>query len=221
MGIESLSRLRSPLASSTTADVVRSDDLRLVPDTRVHGGTEWDQQVYGDLISNSYRDDAFASHAMSASIRTYIIMLGRLPAGEAAAGVRLARITAPAGTGAGLTAGLYASASLTSTSWAQVGANFAVSIAGTGVISTPFAVAADPTVNRWLMLQLVLVGSSISTYPVWAATPVAALPALASQVGTTLVSGLSSATTVPAATLNPSTAAGWTVSAQKPWAALY
>lgn len=188
--------------------------------TRVTG-SDFDRQVYGDLISNGHRDDAAATWAQTNTLRTFLVLLGRLPAGEPIAGFRMGRIVAAAGTVPALTCALFSSTALGATSWARAGAgNVTMAATGTGIISTPLAVAAQAS-DLWYVLQVVLSGS-ITTYPSWASSP--AVPAAAAALvtpgtGSTTVSGTSSSVTAPGATINPTT--GWTALGQKPWAALY
>lgn len=187
---------------------------------RVSGGGNYDREMYGDLVSTGHRDDVAGTQAMSASIRTYMILLGRLPAGEAVTGVRLARTVAPAGTSVTLTGALYGSAIRTATPYTRLGAgNFTVTTAGTGVLSTAVAVTAAAE-DRWIALQLVLAGT-ITTFPTWATSPAlpAAVSSLMAQGSGVVVSGYSSAVTAPATTLDVAT--GWTLNTMKPWAGVY
>jgi hypothetical protein len=186
---------------------------------RVTGGGPWDREVYGDICSNGHRDDVTGTLAMSASARTYVVLLGRVAAGQAITGVRLARTVVQSG--GALTAQLYSSTTLSGTAWTQR-ASVSVSTTGTGVVATAAAVAAQST-DLWYALLLVITGT-ITTYPTWATSPVitsAVAGLISPSSGGATVAGSSTTTTAPAggATLNPTT--GWTQLTQKPWAALY
>jgi len=172
---------------------------------------------FGDLCSTCDRDLATGTQAMSATIRTHVLLLGRVPAGQAITGFRMARTVAAVGGVA--SAALFSSTTLTATLYGRSGTAVAPTLTGTGVISTPYAVAAQPN-DLWWILQYVLT-TAPTTYPTFVASPAVASQAtgLRTISGSQHVAGYSSGTSAPGATLNPTT--GWTVNANKPWAALY
>lgn len=202
------------------ADLDLSRTLIDLPPARlVSAGADWDNQVYGDVCSHSPRESSTSTYAMSSGSTTLLLLLGKVPAGQAIAGFRMGRTVAPVTTG-GLTAALFSAASLASTSWARAATgNVAVATAGTGIVATPYAVPAQ-TSDMWWMLQLVLSGT-VSTYPTYAAKTGLQIAAMISPAaaGSAYVVGTSTGVTAPAATLNPTT--GWAAPTAKPWAALY
>jgi hypothetical protein len=182
----------------------------------IGGAGDWDRAVFGDICSTGHRDDATGTQAMSTTIRTHMLLLGRVPAGQAIAGFRMARtVAAVAGVGS---AALFSSATLGATSWARYGTAVAPVLTGTGIISTAYAIPAQAS-DLWWVLQYTLT-TAPTTYPTFAGSPAltAAVAAL-HLVGTQPVAGYSSGATAPGATLNPTS--GWTTNTIKPWAALY
>lgn len=185
----------------------------------VTGGGSWDAGVHGDLVSTGHRDDATAAYAMSASIRSFLLLLGRVPAGKAITGVRMARSVAQ--TGGAMAATLYSNPTLGGTAWTYRGQTTAVPIAGTGQVQAALAVAAQPT-DLWYAVVLTNTGTT-TAYPTWLASPQlpAAAAGLINVANSVIIAGFSISSTVPTvgAALNPTT--GFTVMAQKPWCALY
>lgn len=174
-------------------------------------GGVWDYNVFGDLMSNMSRDDAISAYAFSSAVKTQLVLLGLAPAGSYS--VVKVCVTTPQSAST-ITAALYSSSSLTSTSWTRLGSgNITPAISAAGVVTTslPFTLS-SPT---YVLLQMAL--TSGTAYPQFAgATTMHAT--LANPSSGVPVSAYSASTTAPGSTLNPTS--GFTNAAGKVWCAL-
>lgn len=185
----------------------------------VTGGGSWDAGVHGDLISTGHRDDASATFAMSATVRSVQVLLGRVPAGRAITGVRLARTVAQVGGSMAVT--LYSSSTLGGTSWAYAGQTTAVPTAGTGVVQAALPIAAQAT-DLWYVAVLTNTGAT-TTYPTWSSSPQlpAGVAGLINVANGIIVAGSATSSAVPSVGTAANPTSGYTPMSQKPWCALY
>jgi hypothetical protein len=182
-------------------------------------GGQWAPNVYGTQFENVERDDVTGSVIMASGFRTWLVLLGLVPAGTYAS-FKLYLSTAATGTAGVYTCALFGGSSMTNTSWARLGSGNVTlpSLATAGMITTSLAFTlASPT---YVALEMVATTAPGTTYPTFAASGAVTGGAtfLNPTSGSCPVFGQLNASTAPASTLNPTT--GFTNIGQKIWCAL-
>jgi len=175
---------------------------------------DYEEAIFGDLISTSPRQQASSAAALSSTTRTLHLLLGRIGRGRAVTGFRLLKTTAMSGGAA--TASLYTSSDPASTSWSRVAAgNVTPTLTGTGFVSTACGFTASD--DLWVRLLLVLT-TAPTIYPAFAYSNFGTAPtAITTKDGHPVTSTIN-ASTAPGATLDPSAGSA---SASVMWASLY
>lgn len=182
-------------------------------------GAQWAPNVYGTLYENLERDDANSTLIMASGFRTWLVLLGLVPAGTYST-FKLYLSAVATGTAGVYTCALFGGSSMTNTSWARLGSGNVTlpSLTGSpGLISTSLSFTlATPT---YVALEMVVTTAPGTLYPTFAAS--GAVTSGATFLNPTSgcpVFGQLNASTAPASTLNPTT--GFTAQAQKIWCAL-
>lgn len=202
--------------SATTLAVNQAGVSGLVNASQAGG--IWNYNVYGDLMSSISRDDCLGSVAYSSSLKTQLVMVGLCPA-QSYNTLKLYN-TVNANGSPVITAALFGSTSLSSTSWSRLGSGnvtfSALTTAGLLSASLPFSLS----VPTYVIAQLVLTTAPTSTYPSLScgSTATAAPAALINNPSGAYVSANGTSATAPGATLNPTT--GFAAQGYKIWCAL-